>query len=68
MTKNICTIDAAAPVQGSVFGKAADLLVKVWFGADPGAPHFAAETKTARRPGPVLHRLPDLRKFGPNIV
>lgn len=68
MEKNICTMDAAAPVQGSVLKKAADLFVKVWSGSDPGALRAVAEPQIARRPGPVLHRLPDLRKFGPNIV
>lgn len=68
MTKNICTMDNIAPVQGSAFKQAADLFVKVWSGSEPGAASAAAEPQTTRRPGPVLHRLPDLRKFGPNIV
>ena len=68
MAKNICTMDDVAPVQGSVFGKAADLFVKVWSGSEPSALGAVAESETSRRPGPVLHRLPDLRKFGPNFV
>ena len=72
MTKNICTMDAVAPSQGTVLGKAASLLNKIWSGADPAAASSvgpaASTPQVARRPGPVLHRLPDLRKFGPNFV
>lgn len=68
MTKNICTIDAVAPVQGSVFEKAVGLAQKIWSGTDPADRPAASTPQLARRPGPVLYRLPDLRKFGPNFV
>ena len=68
MTKNICTMDVVAPSQGTVLGKAASLLNKIWSGADPASAPAASTPQVARRPGPVLHRLPDLRKFGPNFV
>jgi len=68
MTKNICTMDAAAPVQDSIARQAAGLLLKIWSGADPASAAAASTPRKAARPGPVLHRLPDLRKFGPNFV
>ena len=64
MTKNICTMDVIAPSQDTTLSKAAGLFLKIWSGADPAVP----TPQVARRPGPVLHRLPDLRKFGPNFV
>ena len=72
MTKNICMDHAIAPVQSSALAKASGLLLKIWSGADPAsAPSVGPALSTPRkaaRPGPVLHRLPDLRKFGPNFV
>ena len=63
MDKNCCAIAGVAPPQDSVLKKASDLLLRVWSGADP-ATRSATSTP---RPGPVLHRLPDLRKFGPSL-
>jgi len=68
MTKNICTMDAAAAPQENVARKASDLFHKIWSGADPASVPAASTPRKARRPGPVLHRLPDLHKFGPNFV
>jgi hypothetical protein len=64
MTKNICTMEVAVPPQDSALSKASGLLAKIWSGAD----RCVSTPQEARRPGPVLHRLPDLRKFGPNFV
>jgi len=64
MTKNICTIEETVPPQDSALSKAGGLLAKIWSGAD----RAVSTPQGARRPGPVLHRLPDLRKFGPNFV
>ena len=68
MTKNMCTMDVSVPSQGTVLNKAAGLFLKIWSGADPASAPAASTPQVARRPGPVLHRLPDLRKFGPNFV
>lgn len=68
MTKNICIIDPVLPVRTNAVTKAANLMLKLWSGAEPGASSASAEPRATRHPGPVLHRLPDLRKFGPNIV
>jgi len=56
--------EAAVLPQGTGLSKAAGLFLKIWSGAD----RSASTPQGARRPGPVLHRLPDLRKFGPNFV
>jgi hypothetical protein len=61
-------MDVVAPSQGTVLNKAAGLCLKIWSGADPASMPAASAPQEARRPGPVLHRLPDLRKFGPNFV
>ena len=60
MSKNICLIDAAALPAESLLKKVTRFIT--------GSPAEAPVTQEARRrPGPVLHRLPDLRKFGPSI-
>jgi hypothetical protein len=63
MGKNSCAIAEPAHPQESLLQKAVDLSVKLWSGADPTAPAVSAKP----RPRPVLHRLPDLRKFGPSL-
>ena len=68
MTKNICTMEAADAPQESALRKASNLVNKIWSGADPASVAAASTPRKAARPGPVLHRLPDLRKFGPNFV
>lgn len=61
MSKNICLIDATPLPAESLLKKVTRLIT----GTADKAP---ASSETRRGPGPVLHRLPDLRKFGPNIV
>ena len=63
MGKNCCSIVEAAQPQDGLLRKAAELFVGVWSGAEPGALQAVAKP----RPGPVLHRLPDLREFGPKF-
>lgn len=63
MGKDCCSIVEAGQPQDSLLRKTVELFVGVWSGSEPGALAVAAKPK----PGPVLHRLPDLRKFGPNI-
>ena len=63
MSKNICSIGLEAPAKKSVLREAAGFALWVWAGVDPAAPPTTARP----RPGPVLHRLPDLRKFGPSF-
>lgn len=63
MSKNSCSIVEAGQPQDGVLRKTVELFLGVWSGAEPGALPAVAKP----RPGPVLHRLPDLRKFGPNI-
>ena len=63
MSKDCCSIAEAGQPQGSLLRKTIALFVGVWSGAEPGAMQAVAQP----RPGPVLHRLPDLRRFGPNI-
>ena len=60
MSKNICLIDTPALPAESLLKKVTRLIT----GQTADAP---AATEAKRRPGPVLHRLPDLRKFGPQI-
>ena len=64
MAKNICISESVVLPQGTGLGKVAGLFLKIWSGAD----RSVSTPQVARRPGPVLHRLPDLRKFGPNFV
>ncbi len=63
MEKNSCSIVEVDQPQGGLLRKTVELFVGVWAGSDPGA--LAAIAKPC--PGPVLNRLPDLRKFGPSI-
>jgi hypothetical protein len=63
MGKNSCSIAGPARPQVSLVQQAIDLSLKLWSGVDPDVPAAAAKP----RPGPVLHRLPDLRKFGPSL-
>jgi len=63
MSKNCCSIVAADRPHDGLLRKTIELFLGVWSGSDPGA--LAAIAKP--HPGPVLHRLPDLRKFGPSI-
>ena len=63
MGKISCAIVEPARPQETLLRQAIDLSLKIWSGADPAAPAAAAKP----RPGPVLHRLPDLRKFGPSL-
>ena len=63
MDKNICAIGEFGQPKNSLLRKTVELFVGVWSGADPGALPAAAKP----RPGPVLHRLPDLREFGPKF-
>jgi len=63
MGKNSCSIVEAVEPQAGVLRKTIELFVGVWSGAEPGALKAVATPQ----PGPVLHRLPDLRKFGPTI-
>ncbi len=63
MDKNNCSMVDIGQPQDGILRKTVELLVGVWSGSQPGA--LAAIAKA--RPAPVLHRLPDLRKFGPNI-
>jgi hypothetical protein len=63
MGKNSCSIVETGQPRAGLLRKTVELFVEVWSGSDPGA--LAAVAKP--RPGPVLHRLPDLRKFGPSI-
>ena len=63
MGKISCSIVEPARPQENLLQKAIDLSLKIWSGADPAAPVATAKP----RPGPVLHRLPDLRKFGPSL-
>jgi hypothetical protein len=64
MTKNICTMKVSVPPQDSALSKVGGLFARIWSGAD----RCVSTPQGTRRPGPVLHRLPDLRKFGPNFV
>ncbi len=63
MGKNSCSIVEIGQPRESILRKAIDLSLRIWSGADPAAP----ATDPKPRPGPVLHRLPDLRKFGPSL-
>ncbi len=63
MGKNCCSIADVGQPQTGILRKTIELFVGVWSGAEPGALKAVA----THRPGPVLHRLPDLRKFGPTI-
>jgi len=63
MGKNSCSIVEAVEPRTGVLRKTIELFVGVWSGSEPGALKAVATP----RPGPVLHRLPDLRKFGPQI-
>jgi hypothetical protein len=63
MDKNICAIGELGQRENSFLRQAIDLSLMIWSGTDP-----ATQTTAARpHPGPVLHRLPDLRKFGPSF-
>ena len=63
MDKNSCSIvESGQPGEG-LLRKTVELFVGVWSGAEPGALRAAAKP----HPGPVLHRLPDLREFGPKF-
>jgi hypothetical protein len=63
MEKNSCSIVETAQPQDGLLRKTVELFLGVWSGSEPGALQAVAKP----RPGPVLHRLPDLRKFGPQI-
>jgi len=63
MGKNCCSIVEVGQPQDTLLRKTIELFVGVWSGAEPGALKAAAKP----RPGPVLHRLPDLREFGPKF-
>ena len=63
MGKNSCSLAEPGQLQGRIVRKTIELFLGVWSGSQPGALTAIAKP----RPGPVLHRLPDLRKFGPNI-
>ena len=63
MGKNSCAIAEIGQPRDSLLRKTAELFVAVWSGSQPGALQAAAKP----RPGPVLHRLPDLREFGPKF-
>ncbi|GEM_PF-6137290 len=63
MGKNSCSIVEGGPPRDSLLRKSVELFVGVWSGTQPGALRAVAKP----RPGPVLHRLPDLRKFGPTF-
>jgi len=63
MSKNSCSIVEAGQSQDGVLRKTVELFLGVWSGSEPSAMEAVAKPRL----GPVLHRLPDLRKFGPNI-
>jgi hypothetical protein len=63
MGKNSCSIIEAGQPRDDLLRKTVELFVGVWSGSEPGALNAVAKPA----PGPVLHRLPDLRKFGPSI-